>query len=53
MRDKGISYEVYRYDADMQRDRDSPAVMWAIAIGTPLCAIAGGYGVMWLVRWFL
>ena len=48
MRDKGLDYEVSRFVTD--EDEDSPAVMYAIAIATPLFIIACIFGAKaWLL----
>ena len=47
MRDKGLDYEVSRFVTD--EDDDSPAVMYAIAIATPLFIIACIFGAKWIL----
>lgn len=41
-----LQHEVRRYDADLDDERDSPALMWALAIGAPLFLIA----CIWLAK---
>ena len=47
MRDKGLDYEVSRFVTD--EDEDSPAVLYAIAIATPLFIIACIYAAKWVL----